>query len=190
MAEPLPPSLRVPLVELEQDERLRPGYQASVEAHGFVPNIYKVLGHRPEIVNSFVPFVAAVVGPTASLHPNIRDLAVLKASKMNQCSYCVGHRTSMGKELGLTQAQIDALDGDVRACELYDEKTRVGIAYAEALTRGPRHVTDDLFAELRRHYTTEEIVDLTMAVALFNLLNRIGEGLRVPLEPQFLQGRE
>jgi len=26
-----------------------------------------------------------------------------------------------------------------------------------------------------------------MAVALFNLLNRIGEGLRVPLEPQFLE---
>jgi len=187
MAESSPPSPRLPLVELEQDERLRPGYQASVEAHGFVPNIYKALGRRPEIVNAFVPLVVTVVGPTAKLHANIRDLAVLKASKMNQCSYCVGHRTSMGKEFGLTQEQIDALDGDYRACELYDEKTKAGIAYAEALTRGPTHVTDDLFAELKRHYTTEEIVDLTMAVALFNLLNRIGEGLRVPLEPQFLE---
>ncbi len=179
---------RIPLIEPEQaGERLAPGYQASVDALGFVANIYKVLGHRPEIVNAFVPFVATVVGKTAKLHPNIRDLAVLKASKMNGCSYCVGHRTRMGKAFGLTQEQIDALDGDYAACELYDEKTKAGIAYAEALTRGPRSVSDELFAELERHFSAEEIVDLTTAVALFNLLNRIGEGLKVELEPEFVE---
>jgi len=178
---------RVPLVELEDDERLGPGYEASIEALGFIANLYKALGHRPEIVNTFVPFVAAAVGPTAKLHPNIRDLATLKASKINGCPYCVGHRTWKGKMYGLSQEQIDALDGDYAACELYDEKTKVGIAYAEALTLGPTHVTDELFEQVREHFSTEEIVDLTTAVSLFNLLNRIGEGLKVPLEPQFLE---
>ena len=179
---------RIPLIEPEDaDESLSPGYEASRQALGFVANIYKALGHRPEIVNAFVPFVAAVVGRTARLDPNIRDLAVLKASKLNGCPYCIGHRTKLGKSFGLTQEEIDALDGDYLTCELYDEQTKTAIAFAEALTRGPKDVSDDLFARLERHFSTEEIVDLTMAVALFNLLNRIAEGLKVELEPEFAQ---
>ena len=46
------------------------------------------------------------------------------------------------------------------------------LEYAEAMTRTPVDVSDELFARLREHFDERQIVELTMAIGLENLYSR------------------
>jgi hypothetical protein len=54
----------------------------------------------------------------------------------------------------------------------FDELERLVLEYAEAMTRTPVAVTDELFAQLREHFDERQMVELTMAIALENLYGR------------------
>jgi 4-carboxymuconolactone decarboxylase len=55
---------------------------------------------------------------------------------------------------------------------LLDARERLVLEYAEAMTRTPVEVTDELFARLREHFDERALVELTMSVALENLYTR------------------
>jgi len=63
--------------------------------------------------------------------------------------------------------------------ELYSEREKVAIEYAEAMTITGRDVTDELFARARAHFSEPEIVELTAAVALENFRSKFNRALRV-----------
>ena len=46
------------------------------------------------------------------------------------------------------------------------------LEYAEAMTRTPVEVSDELFGRLREHFDERQLVELTMAIALENLFSR------------------
>lgn len=58
---------------------------------------------------------------------------------------------------------------------------KAAVAYAEELTRNPRAVSDAAFAELRRHWSERQIVEITAAACLFNSFNRFNNALGVDL---------
>jgi alkylhydroperoxidase family enzyme len=81
--------------------------------------------------------------------------------------------------------QAGASDEKVRAVEtaatsdLYDERERAAIAYAEAMTITGQRVTDALFARARAHFDEPEIVELTAAVALENFRSKFNVALGI-----------
>jgi alkylhydroperoxidase family enzyme len=85
----------------------------------------------------------------------------------------------VGSALGITQEKLVAL-GDYAASPLYDERERVALAYAEAMTITGRDVSDELFARLREFYNDDEIVELTMIIAWENSSSKFNRALRVP----------
>jgi len=56
---------------------------------------------------------------------------------------------------------------------------RAALAYAEAMTITGQKVTDELFAEARRHFSEAQIVELTAAVALENFRSKFNVALGV-----------
>jgi alkylhydroperoxidase family enzyme len=63
--------------------------------------------------------------------------------------------------------------------DLYSEREKVAIEYAEAMTITGRDVTDELFARARAQFSEPEIVELTAAVALENFRSKFNRALRV-----------
>ncbi len=52
------------------------------------------------------------------------------------------------------------------------------------MTRAASRVSDELFAELRKHFNEGEVVEIAAVVGLFNYFNRFNEALRMePTEP-------
>ena len=51
--------------------------------------------------------------------------------------------------------------------------------YAEAMTITGQKVTDELFAEVRRHFSEDQVVELTAAVALENFRSKFNVALGV-----------
>jgi alkylhydroperoxidase family enzyme len=63
---------------------------------------------------------------------------------------------------------------------LYSEAERVALLYADSMTITGREVTDELFADLRRFYDDDAIVELTAVIAWENASSKFNRALRVP----------
>ena len=67
----------------------------------------------------------------------------------------------------------------------FDERERVAIHLAEAMTRDPHNYSDAEFARLRSFYTEGEVVELMAAIGLFNYFNRFNDLLQMePTQPR------
>jgi len=81
--------------------------------------------------------------------------------------------------MGATDAMITALErGDSTAMTDADA---AAVRYAESLTPTGSTVADPVYQQLARHWSPEQIVEITAVVALFNYFNRFAEALHIPV---------
>jgi alkylhydroperoxidase family enzyme len=114
----------------------------------------------------------------------IEQLVIVKTASLNRGRYCLGHNQDLGLEAGLTAEQVAAAESDdFRSSPCLDERQKLAVAWAEAVTRLTAHDDDELFAELQRHFSDEQIVELTVLCGMWNWSNRLTEALHVELEP-------
>ena len=66
-----------------------------------------------------------------------------------------------------------------RDSKLFSEAERVALEYAECITYTDRRVDDGLFAEVKKHFTEPQIVELTAIVALENFRSKFNPTLGV-----------
>jgi alkylhydroperoxidase family enzyme len=85
----------------------------------------------------------------------------------------------VGSELGVSEEKILALD-EYAASPLYDEKERVALGYADAITLSDRDVSDELFSRVRRFFDDEALVELTAIIVWENSSSKFNRALRVP----------
>jgi alkylhydroperoxidase family enzyme len=84
----------------------------------------------------------------------------------------------VGSEAGLSDEKIQALD-DWTSSPLFDSLERTALEYAEAITLSEQDVSDELFARLKEHFSTEAIVELTAVIAWENASSKFNRALRV-----------
>ncbi len=80
--------------------------------------------------------------------------------------------------MGVTDEQIRALSFYERSAA-FDEVEKAVILHADRLTRGAVAVRDGTLQDLRRHFSQDQIVELTLVVCAANFTNRVNDGLRV-----------
>jgi uncharacterized peroxidase-related enzyme len=140
-------------------------------------SIQKALAHRPAMLGNFLSFYASV---GRSLDRKLFEAIYLRISLINGCHYCTQHHIQSGKSGGLTLDEMRLLkDGNYSS---FGEKERTALRYAEKLTRTPDGASDADFAELKKHFSDEQIVDLHMLIGLANLTNRVTGPLDLPVE--------
>ena len=66
-----------------------------------------------------------------------------------------------------------------RDSKRFNEQERVALEYAERITHTDREVDDAFFAELKKHFTEAQIVELTAAVAFENFRSKFNPTLGV-----------
>jgi hypothetical protein len=65
----------------------------------------------------------------------------------------------------------------------------LAIEWGEAVTLNLAGGDDALFTRLETHFSDQEIIELTMAAALWNMTNRLNESLHTQLEEHTAGGR-
>ncbi len=111
-----------------------------------------------------------------SLDPALKLLIHAVASHANGCGFCVdiGRARAVQKGVGLEKLSAIA---EYRTSPLFSDAERAALRYAEVATRD-KQVPDDVFEEVRKHYSEREIVEITWVNALANFYNLTN----VPLE--------
>jgi uncharacterized peroxidase-related enzyme len=144
---------------------------------GNVPNMFRVMAHRPEIFATMQAHFAAVLH-TGTVPTRLKELIIVRTSQLNQTPYCLASHTRLAKNLGWSDDQLTNLaDWPVR--EDFTVAGKAALRLAETVTRDAHAVSDEQFAELRTCFSEGEIVELLCAIGLFNYFNRFNDALQM-----------
>lgn len=115
-----------------------------------------------------------------------RELIAAFVSRLNQCAYCRGVHTETAVRLGVPGAVLEQVaEGIDRAPVM--EKMKPVLRYAEKLTRAPASIRKaDADALLAAGWDETAIYHTVAVTALFNMMNRLVEGLGIELDPQYV----
>lgn len=117
----------------------------------------------------------------SNLEPELLELVKLRASQINGCGYCVDMHTKDAEAIGI-KAQRLHLVVVWREAPVYSERERAALGWCEALTALPSSgAPDDVYTEVDRCFSAEEVVALTLAIVAINGWNRFAVGLRSPV---------
>ncbi|MGA2879714.1 MAG: carboxymuconolactone decarboxylase family protein [Bryobacteraceae bacterium] len=143
--------------------------------HGFgkVPSFFGTMARVPEALATFVPFYTAVI-EHGTVERKYKELAYLKTSLINGCEYCFRAHSASGKKNGVTDDQIKALAFFLRS-SAFDAKEKAVILFAERVTRGASAIRPAALDELKQYFNDDQIVELTLAVAVANFTNRFND---------------
>lgn len=83
-----------------------------------------------------------------------------------------------GRAAGITDEQLENL-ASFESSPHFDDREKAVLRYAEGMTRSPAEVSDAVFETVRSLFTTEQIVELTAAIALENFRARFNCALKI-----------
>ena len=117
----------------------------------------------------------------SGLDQGLLHLIEVRASQLNGCAYCLDMHATAALQGGESPRKLN-LVAAWREAPGFTARERAALAWTEALTELGRHAVDDaLYATTRAHFSEQELVDLTYAIALINAWNRLGVALQPDL---------
>lgn len=145
-----------------------------------VPNLLRTLARKPEIVKALRHLRAVILAP-GSLSEELKNMISQVASMSAGCNYCAAHTVGFGVEMGLPDDRMKAL-WDYETSELFTDAERAAFRVAQGSVQVPNLVTDEDFAELKEHFSDEQIVEILSVIGVFGFYNRVNDTLATELE--------
>ena len=95
----------------------------------------------------------------------------------------MAHTAGGALHFGVEDQKLAAV-WEYQTSPLYNAAERITLDFAIAAASVPNVVTDAMFAELRKYWTEEQIVEIVGVISLFGFHNRWNDTLATPLEDE------
>jgi len=118
---------------------------------------------------------ASMVIANSPLPKSTQELMGLRASQINGCGWCVDIHTKEAAAAGETALRIN-LVAAWRETTVFTEAEQAALALAEEGTRladADQGVSDETWAQVRKHYDDDQIAAMVSLVAMINAANRL-----------------
>jgi AhpD family alkylhydroperoxidase len=126
--------------------------------------------HSPELVRKM--FELSQVANQGSLGPTLTDLVHIRASQMNGCAFCLDMHVKEARIHGERELRLYHVP-IWRESPLFSERERAALEWTEAVTKLAGPIPDSLYEQVREHFSEKELAELTFAIGLINLWNRL-----------------
>lgn len=115
----------------------------------------------------------------SGLPSELVDLVYLRVSQINGCAYCVASHSRDLTKAGVPATKLFMLTAWREAGDLFSQRERAALQWAESLTLVARtHAPDADYEALSAQFSERERVDLTLAIGVINTYNRLAIGFR------------
>jgi alkylhydroperoxidase family enzyme len=175
-----PPSLRIPDWSPEAAPRDEKLVAAILERRGGrLINLDLALLWSEPLARGWNTYVGAVRRQFA-VSPRLKEIAICTVARLTGADYEFNHHWPEYVRAGGGDAlRARILDPDSAATDTeFSADERLAIRYAIAMTRDVK-VPESLFKLLRERFDTTELVELTAAIATYNMVARILVALEV-----------
>ncbi len=153
---------------------------------GFVPNSLLTMAHRPSLARGLIALSRGVYDPKGEVDLGLKRLIGHVASMAVGCMYCRAHTATSAMRHGVAADKLSAI-ADYSTSPLFSESERVALDFALAAASVPNGVTDEQFAQLRKHWSEGQIVEILGVIGLFGFFNRWNDSLATTLEAEPLE---
>ena len=172
---------RVPLAERnEVPVEVAILYDKLLADRGVVPNMFKALSNVPDLVLGIAAFLRGLMCEGA-LPGWYKELISTRVASLNDCEYCISAHRHLASKRGASSEQIANYDSYESGP--FTEKEKAGFRYADLLHVSGHAIDDAAFAALRKHFSSQEIIELTAVASAFEFFTRINTALRIPVTP-------
>jgi uncharacterized peroxidase-related enzyme len=160
---------------------LRPFYWNQRRRYGQVLQAALLWGRSPKVFMGVAVLYGMIDRRSSPIDPPLRSLVTVRVSQINDCPFCVDVNSATLLKRGVSAEKATALQTWWQSA-LFDQREKVVLDYAEAMTRSDRRVEDDMVERLRSHFTDDAIVDLTALIAFQNMSSKFNSALAVPAQ--------
>ena len=107
------------------------------------------------------------------LEHNLLELVKMRASQINGCAYCLDMHSKDARAAGETEQRLYTLSA-WRETPFFSDRERAALEWTEELTLiSQNDVSDELYERVRKHFSEEELLNLSVAVVVINGWNRL-----------------
>jgi len=150
---------------------------------GAIPNMFRTMALRPEIMASAEAHMNAVFN-TGTVDPRLKEMLAVRVSQINDCMYCCASHTALAKHLGASEELLDAMYNIDQHRDMFTPAERAALTLAERMTTDAHGVNEDVWADLQANFDDGQIVELAAVIGLFNYFNRFNNLLQMePTKP-------
>lgn len=160
----------------ELPEQLHPLWDKML-SYGDFADQAGVMAHRSPVFEKTWELLIALA-ENRVLPARYLELGIVTASLLNECDYCVAHHSPKLKVAGISEEGAQDLLNYKDHPEL-DEKDKLVVEYAIAVTNAWNRTRDEIFTRLKEHFSEAEIVELTWRIALCGAFNRFNDILQL-----------
>ncbi|TQV68041.1 carboxymuconolactone decarboxylase family protein [Denitrobaculum tricleocarpae] len=158
---------------------LRPFFWNQRRKYGNVLDAALLWARSPKLFLGVAFLYGMIDRRSSQISPELRSLLTVRVSQINHCPFCVDINSATLMKRGASLDKVAALAA-WRESELYDDKERDALDYAEAMTRSDREIDGDLMRRLNSHFDDDQIVELTGLIAFQNMSSKFNSALAVP----------
>ena len=117
----------------------------------------------------------------SGLPKELVDLVYLRVSQINGCAYCIDMHTRDLLKSGIDVEKLVLVPVWHDAGKVFSIRERAALAWAETVTRvSETGVPDTDYDAAAAEFNDKELADLTYAIGLMNVFNRLGISFRTP----------
>lgn len=169
-----------PLKTAELDPAVQAIMKQAETNMGFTPNDALIMVRMEGLMPAMSGLVGAIYKP-GKVSMELKRLVALVSSSAAGCQYCTAHNAHGADLAGVDSAKLAAV-WEFRTSPLFTDAERAALEVAASSAQTPNAVTDEEFAELKRHFSSEEALEIVAVLCLFAFLNRWNHTLATELE--------
>lgn len=158
---------RLPPLPEPLDPIVMENFEETTSRGGSILNLHLTKAHAPKLQAAGRHITRALRSECDS--PRVlREIAILRASILVGCAYEAHHHSALALAAGLSQEQVDAVKSEWRPkAKLFDDRQQALLAYVDQLGLNKGDVDDATFAGMEKHFSPQEIVELTMCATSY-----------------------
>ncbi len=147
-------------------------------------NLHKLLVNSPDMARAFSG-LGGYIRNKSKLDTRLRELAILQVGWIEKSEYEFTHHVKIGKEFGVTDADIEGLIAETAGKPSNLEPL------VKAVLKGAREMVRNLamseatFAEIKKELSDEHMVDLVLTIAFYCAVVRVLATMQIDNEPYY-----
>jgi len=136
-------------------------------ATGSPGDYWTTLALVPDIFKMASDLLFMMLQPGRKLEPRHRELAILRTALVGDCRFEYSQHLKLARALGTGEEKLEAVKGWTTS-DKFDQAERAAMAATDELI-GRNLVEDATFAELKRHFSDEQIVELFYVITTYRM---------------------
>ena len=142
-------------------------------------NVARMIANSEAVSKPFAKLATTLV-LHAKLDPKLREIAILRTAKVSRSVYEWTQHVPMAKHVGVTDAQVAAMD-NWQGAQCFNELERVVLRFTDEVAANVKGSRETLEA-LKKHLGATEIVELILSIGFWGMVARLLETTEVDLE--------